>query len=152
MKITHSDLVQRATNWLKNTFHCRVILTELTAYTRSCETPDVIGWVNNRAILVECKMNKSDFYADLKKISRQTYAPALGHYRFYLSMPNILDPNKIPDNWGLYEVHGKRIFWKSGYKYQNAGIPPFNSDRDSEVAMLISALSRYSKKQHNGMY
>ena len=138
--MNHVELVERAVKWLKNTFHCRVVLSELVAYTNSGETPDVIGWVNNRSILVECKISKSDFYADKRKRSRINGMPALGHWRFYLSLPGIIT-SQIPDGWGLYEVHGKKIIHNGGLKYSNMKNPPFESDRASEVAMLVSALA-----------
>jgi len=140
--MTHTELVNRAAKWLKNSFHCRAILTELVAYTRSGETPDAIGWVNNKSVLIECKLSKQDFCADQKKRSRLPYMPALGHWRFYLTPPNLIDPKLIPADWGLYEVHNQKIIHKGGIKYTNAGEPPFVSDRNSEVAMLVSALSR----------
>ena len=141
--MTHTDLVVRASKWLRNYFHCRVVLHELVALTNSCETPDAIGWVNNKSILVECKRTRSDFYADRKKYARRIQGwPALGHWRFYLALPDVIPVDKLPGGWGLYEVHGKRIVYKAGVEYRNASHPPFESDRESEVAMLVSALSR----------
>lgn len=140
--MNHTELVNRATKWLKNFFHCRVILTELVAYTDSCETPDAIGWVFNQAILVECKANRADFHADKKKKARHKLFPALGVWRFYLTPPELLKPEQIIPGWGLYEVHGRSVIHKGGTEYCNAGRPPFTSCRDSEVAMLVSALSR----------
>jgi len=142
--MTHAELVSRACKWLRNTFHCRVVLSELVAYTPSGETPDAIGWVNNRCILVECKMSLADFYADKKKRARWPRYPALGHWRFYLTPPGLLENTMVclTERWGLYEVHGKRIFHVSGTKYSNAVQPPFISDRQSEVALLVSALAR----------
>ena len=139
--MTHLELVNRAEKWLRNVFHCRVILTEFVAYTKSGETPDAIGWVNNKSVLVECKRTQSDFYADLRKRSRCPGMSALGHWRFYLTMPGVITVG-IPEGWGLYEIHDKKIIFSQGIKYANAIRSPFISDRDSEVAMLLSALSR----------
>ena len=141
--MNHAELVDRAIRWLKNSLHCRVVLGELVANTRSRETPDVIGWVFNRAILIECKTSKADFYADKRKQARRQSlfpVPALGHWRFYLTPPDLL--REVTEGWGLYEVHDKRVIYKKGVEYANAAIPPFESDRDSEVAMLVSALAR----------
>lgn len=140
--MSHAELVNRAIKWLRNSFHCRVILSELVAYTKSCETPDVIGWVYNQAILVECKTNLSDFYADRKKRARRLDFPALGVWRFFLTPPGLVPKDKLSYGWGLYEIHGRKIIHTDGWKYNNAGKPPFKSNRDSEVAMLVSALSR----------
>uniref|UniRef100_A0A6H1ZWI8 Uncharacterized protein n=1 Tax=viral metagenome TaxID=1070528 RepID=A0A6H1ZWI8_9ZZZZ len=140
--MTHDELVSRAKKWLKNTFHCRVVLSELVAYTMSGETPDAIGWINGRSILVECKATKNDFKADEKKRSRLNGMPALGDWRFYLTPPGLIVKPK--DGWGLYEVHGRRIIYISGEKYTNCGQSPFESDKGSEIAMLVSALARMS--------
>ncbi len=58
----------------------------------------------------------------------------------------LLKPEEIIKGWGLYEVHGKRVVHKGGPKYRNTGRPPFESDKDSEIAMLVSALSRIHNK------
>jgi len=142
----HAELVNRAERWLRNTFHCRVVFTELVALTMSGETPDAIGWVGGKSILVECKTSMADFRADQKKYSRQL-GIGVGDWRFYLAPAGIIRPDKIPHGWGLYEIRGKRIFYVAGAKYSNAGLPPFKSHIKSEVAMLVSALSRIHNKQ-----
>ncbi len=139
--MTHTELVKRAVRWLRNSFHCRVILAELKAQTAWGEIPDAIGWVHNIAILVECKANKADFHADLKKPVRKSL-DALGSWRFYLTPKDLIKPDEIIKGWGLYEVQGRKIVWRAGREYYNVGGLPFESDRDSEVAMLVSALSR----------
>jgi len=141
--MTHADLIVRAERWLRNTLHCRVILTELTAYTRSGETPDAIGWVRGHCILVECKSSRADFRADQRKPSRpRALFPALGNWRFYMTPPGLLDGLTLPDGWGWYEVRGRRVWHAGGMKYRNASSYPLASDAPSEIAMLISALSR----------
>jgi len=141
--MTHDELVSRAILWLKNYCHCSVIISELSAYTRSCEIPDAIGWVNNRAILVECKTSLSDFYAEKRKKARYPGYPALGAWRFYLTGPGIL--KSIPDGWGLYEVTNRRVRYAMGTEYRNAAVPPFESSRESEVALLLSCARRLKK-------
>ena len=138
----HSYLVARAERWLRNSFHCRVVLTELVAYTVTGEIPDAIGWVNGRSILVECKTSRSDFFADKKKTARNPCLNGLGHWRFYLAPQDLIRPDELPEGWGLYEIHGRQIRHAGGDKYVNAKIPPFKSCRESEVAMLVSALAR----------
>jgi len=143
--MNHTELVNKAIKWLRNSLHCRVVLSELVAYTRSGETPDVIGWVHNTAILIECKISLSDFYADRKKRARHVDFPALGAWRFFLTPSGMVPKGKIGYGWGLYEVHGRKIIHADGWQYNNAGFPPFKSDRDSEVAMLLSALARLKR-------
>ena len=143
--MTHTELVNRAVKWLKNFIHCRVVLSEHVAYTRSGEIPDCIGWVHNKSILVECKTSLSDFYADRKKLARHVDFPALGAWRFFLTPPGMVPKDKIRYGWGLLEVHGRKIIHTDGWQYNNAGKPPFESDRDSEVAMLLSAFAKRLK-------
>lgn len=140
--INHAELVTRAERWLRNTLHCGVVLAELVAYTNTGETPDAIGWVWNQSILVECKTSRSDFFADQKKPSRHPRARALGCWRFYLTPPGLISVDEIPEGWGLYGVYGRTIKYAGGVKYSNAGRAPFGSCRDSEVALLLSALRR----------
>lgn len=146
--MNHRELVERAERWLRNTINCGVVLTELVAYTASGETPDAVGWVWGRAILVECKTSRQDFFADQKKRARRADARALGQWRFYLTPTDLIKPDEVPEGWGLYEVQGRRIVHKAGEKYTNGypKIPPFESDRDSEVAMLLSALRRQNEE------
>lgn len=147
--MNHSELVNRAERWLRNKCHCRVVLTELVAYTESGEIPDAIGWVHNRSILVECKSSKNDYYADKRKRSRHPLMPALGTWRFYLTPPDILRNVTLPEGWGLYEVQGQRVVYIKGEKYANGRKPLFDSNKNSEIAMLLSALSRIHNQQIN---
>ena len=144
--MTHAELVKRAEKWLKNTFHCRVVMSEHVAYTRYGEIPDVIGWVNGKSILVECKTSRADFMRDKSKPFRSSDALALGAWRFYLTPPGIIQYiGELPFRWGLYEVHGKTIKYVGGIKYQNAAQPPFDSDLRSEIAMLLSYIAKSDK-------
>jgi len=144
--MNHAELVNRATRWLKNTIGCRVVLSELVAYTDTGETPDAIGWVRGYSILVECKATRPDFRADSKKRARATHMPALGHWRFYLTPPDLVRPGELQHGWGLYEVRGNSVYHKYGTEYTNAGAAPLMSDLKSEVAMLVSALWRLGNK------
>jgi hypothetical protein len=138
--MNHKELIIVASKWLKNTMHCGVVLTELVTYLG--EVPDAIGWVNNRSILVEVKISRSDFISDKKKYARIN-DKQLGHWRFYLTMPNIVwYVDEIPEGWGLYELHKNQIKFIGGQKYRNAIKPPFESCRDKEVTLLVSALRR----------
>lgn len=137
--MTHSELCFIASKWLKNTLHCRCVLTEPKAYTLYGEQPDAIGWVGGRCILVECKTSYSDFKADLKKPFRDKFLSSnvLGNWRFYLTIPGIIPLEEIPQGWGLYELNGKRIIHKSGAKYSNAAPLPWSSNKTDEIAILL---------------
>lgn len=142
--MTHKELVDRAARWLINSVHCGVVAKEISAYVVSGEIPDCIGWVgsNGRSILIECKASRGDFIADFRKPSR-VGGPAMGNWRFYMTPPGLLEPEKIPEDWGLYEVYNRSVRHICGVKYSNAGIPPFkNPCIKSERSILLSLLRR----------
>ena len=139
--MTHDDLVRRAGKWLRRSLNCGVVMTELSTYAHSNETPDAIGWINQRSVLVECKTSRTDFKADMKKTSR-SLGRAVGAWRFYLTPPGLISVDELPDGWGLYEVDGRKVKYVGGAEYKNAERPPFKSDKDSEVGMLLSAMRR----------
>lgn len=156
--MTHDNLIERAEKWLRNSLHCRIVLKELTAYTKSGETPDAIGFRLMETILIECKTSKADFYADRRKRSRNWLAdkinpdlnlkrnPALGDWRFYFTPPGLLDGLELPVGWGWYEVHNKSVRHKEGPKYCNMSKKcPCTSHWQSERVMLLSALARTDK-------
>jgi hypothetical protein len=147
--MTHDELVKRAIRWLKNK-RCSVIAAELVTHTRSRETPDVIGWYGggNGSILIECKISKSDFRADMKKPARNG-GPAMGNWRFYFTPPGLLDGLKLPYGWGLYEVHPNSVRHVRGVRYDGRNPPftdiyePFTGTcKHSESAMLLSIIRR----------
>ena len=104
--ITHSDLVQRAKRWLEkaqgNKFACGVVLAEYKSY--ATQIPDVLGFNNQRSILIECKVNRADFLADKNKRHRD-----MGNLRYYLTLPNLACPDDIDDGWGLLYATDKTI-------------------------------------------
>ncbi len=107
--MTHSELVLKATRWLKNTRRCGVVFTEKPSFQR--EIPDAIGWNGpRRSILIECKANLADFKADRKKkFRRKDPASGMGKHRYYLTPPGLLAVNMLPEFWGLLEAHGRRV-------------------------------------------
>ena len=140
--MTHKELIAKGKKWLKNTFHCSVVISELKAYTRYGEIPDIIGWVNNRSILIEVKISYADFKADAGKLFRRYPEFGMGHWRFFLAPKGIIPVKSLPPKWGLYELRGERIYYAGGFKYNNAGIPLFSSDKESETALLLSYITR----------
>ena len=107
--MTHSELVKRATRWLKSSKQCGVILIEWNGGSR--ETPDAIGWRRGgrHSILVECKTSYEDFLSDSRKYFRKQPGRGLGKERYYMTPPGLLNPNELPPKWGLLEVHAKKI-------------------------------------------
>lgn len=106
-ELTHSELVDRAERWLKNTMGCGVVLKELTSYCS--ETPDAIGFQSGHSILVECKASRADFHAGKKKLFRQFPEQGMGNYRYYMCEPGIINSDDLPEKWGLLHVKGKRV-------------------------------------------
>ena len=152
-KLSHSELVEIAARWLKNTVGCRVVLKEHVANTVFFEIPDAIGWKNGKCYLVECKTSTADFKADFKKPFRQKVyidseiISSLGDYRFYFTEADLIPPVMIPEKWGLYEVTGKRVHYKTGTKCTSRKrFEQFESNKDSEVSMLLSKCSKLQKE------
>jgi hypothetical protein len=140
---THAELVSRGARWARNTYGCKVVLTENESY--SGETPDVIGWKRNgRSILIECKTSRPDFLADAKKPFRANTVIALGAERYYMTNVGLLKPEELPEGWGLVEVKG------NGCKVVVPCRPrkDLRSDqaRNYEMRMLVDALNRVSMR------
>lgn len=121
-------------------------MTELVTATVSGEVPDAIGWRNGGrvTILVECKVTRSDFLADMRKPFRVTPAKGVGDWRFYLSPPGIIEPDDLPEGWGLLHVAGRKICAVKGLPIGNCswGETPFVGAKEEETVMLVSALRR----------
>lgn len=100
----HEELIARARRWLENSLRCRFVLTN--AFT-SGEIPDAIGWAYGVSHLLECKTSVNDFYADRRKPWRRSRG--LGLYRWYMTPPGLLQPQRLPALWGLLEVHAKCV-------------------------------------------
>jgi len=109
--LTHNNLVQRATKWLKKAhggkFACGVVLSEYRCY--SPEIPDVIGFNNHRSIVIECKVSRSDFKADKYKSHRHHINGGLGNYRYFLTLPNVACAEDVNNGWGLLYITDKKI-------------------------------------------
>jgi hypothetical protein len=69
----------------------------------------VIAWKGRcRSVVVECKVTRADFLADLKKPWRQQ-PNALGCERFYLAPKGLISAQDLPKNWGLLECSGRQV-------------------------------------------
>jgi hypothetical protein len=123
--ITHSDLVERGAKWLEsqhagyygkektparywNHAACGVILKEYKCITDSI--PDVIGFTARRSVVIECKVSRADFLADQKKPHRAVdNLQQCGNYRYYLTLPNIVGVEDVPEGWGLLYAQSNKI-------------------------------------------
>ena len=60
-----------------------VVLYEFA--TSADENPDVIGWASSAgSVLIECKLNRSDFLRDATKAVRKNPRAGMGQRRYYL--------------------------------------------------------------------
>ena len=105
--MTHAQLVERAVRWLR-WYRCGVVLSEQACV--SGEMPDAIGWKQEcHSVLVECKVTRGDFLADRAKPFRLMPEKGVGSERFYLTPPELLKVEELPEGWGLLEVRRGRI-------------------------------------------
>lgn len=104
--LTHSELVEIAMRWLRNTEKCSAVISEMAS--SAGEEPDAIGWKSQFSTLVECKATRDDFRKDKKKISRRVTDQAInfgmGAYRYYMAPEGLLKEEELPPRWGLLEV------------------------------------------------
>jgi hypothetical protein len=146
--MTHAKLVKHAEAWLLNTKGCAFVFTELVTYVG--ETPDAIGFRDmGVSMLVECKVSRSDFMADINKHHRKEPAAGMGSYRFYMCPEGLLKPEDLPPRWGLVYVYeggrkrqivgpkGNILYSPNCEAYQ---FPEKNSM--GETMMMMSALRR----------
>lgn len=143
--ITHDRLVSCAKRWLTHSKGCRVVAAELRSGI--FEEPDAIGWSSYGAsILIECKVSRSDFFADRKK-SRT----GVGREKWYLTPPGLVKPHEVPEGWGLAEYRPSNH--PSGYFVKVVKEPPevvrgegYDMERmvrlQNEQLMLISIAAR----------
>ena len=105
--MTHSQLVQKAVQWLRS-YRCGVILSEQAC--ANGEMPDAIGWKRAcHSVLIECKISRADFLADRGKPFRQKSKLGMGCERFYLAPSGLLNPDELPSGWGLLEYRNRDI-------------------------------------------
>ena len=102
----HRRLCERAGEWLQSTIGCQVVAVEHRPGYGEC--PDAIGFRMDDSFLVEVKVSRRDFLADMKKIHRR-HSSGMGTYRWYLTPPQLLSPTELPEDWGLLETDGGRV-------------------------------------------
>ena len=86
--------------------------------------------------LIECKISKSDYLADLKKPWRRESHRGIGSFRYYLTTKGLLNPSELPEKWGLLETTGKKIkIIKLAKRFEK-------KNESQEQSILISAFRR----------
>lgn len=143
----HDELCRRAEKWL-NQINCKVVIRDpFRCHTN--EAPDAIGWRDGISILLECKVSRSDFFADKHKSFRQDPAKGMGDWRFYLCPKGVIRVEDLPSGWGLLYVTEKSIQKVHGVppntRWHNS---PFCGAKREENIMLTSALRRLSLRGH----
>jgi hypothetical protein len=110
--LTHKELVLRAERWLLNSRGCGFCLSELRvrkSLRKKAEIPDAIGWLYGISYLIECKTSRNDFLADGKKLFRQRPKKGMGNYRFYMTEPDLIAKDELPERWGLLYVYKTQV-------------------------------------------
>ena len=117
---THRELCHRGGKWLKKHSqnvlipNCSIVAVELFTQVEP-EIPDIIGWCSWASIMIEVKVQRSDFLNDFKKPFRQISTDGVGELRYYLCPEHLIKEDEVPDNWGLlYETkRGIKIIKKA---------------------------------------
>jgi hypothetical protein len=147
--ITHDRLVEISRNWLAS--RSPVAISEISS--GAGESPDCIAFcvslkngkahVGYGSVLIECKVSKSDYYADRNKYYRRCPDRGMGDYRFLMAPKGLIDIDKLYDKWGLLEVdeNGKVKMVKIATRQE--------SDKTKEISLLISTLRRLKIEDGN---
>ena len=142
MPLTHDDLIAIGRRWLLKPWHnaareghpaCSLVLTDMTSSGR--ETPDVIGWSPFCSVLIECKTSVNDFKADANKSFRCVPNQGVGTRRYYMAPKGLIAVDKLPEGWGLIEVH-------EGKTRVKRASSAFDANLQAETAMLLSLIRR----------
>jgi hypothetical protein len=105
--------------------------------TAADENPDVIGWAPEAgSVLIECKLTRSDFVRDASKAVRKNARSGMGHRRYYLCPPDVIQVKDLPAKWGLLWATKGQI----GVMREARGHPERNLI--AEVRFLSSMLRR----------
>lgn len=145
--MTHDDLVQVAARWLQGTGRCSVVLADFRCMV-AMELPDAIGWPMNWnwSVVIECKVSRSDFFADRRKPHRRPDCSfAMGCERYYLTPPGLVKLEELPEGWGLLEAHPGRVRrLKKSEKFTEGKRSLFR-----ETQLLLSAVNRLKRYPEN---
>jgi len=136
--MTHAELVIRGARWFKNNQNSNlrfpIILPEYKCYADSI--PDVIGLNHYHSAVIECKISRSDYFADQHKKHRQ-WLVQLGNFRFYLCPNGLLKPTEINNGWGLLYCYPNKITIEKESNF----FPPTET-RQQEYQVMYSVIRR----------
>ena len=141
-EILHEKLVNCAAQWLAKKHP--IVITELAH--GGGEEADAIGFKNGFSTLVECKISRSDFLADAKKMWRQIPHHGLGDFRYYCCPKGLVSVQELPEAWGLLEVSNGKVRLTHEPPQH-----PSKRDHRGEVSILISVLRRIGQNPPQGV-
>ena len=102
--LTHDYLNERGAIFLKREKGCGAVAIELKTSLPSI--PDVIGFKSGCSYLIESKISRADYFADLKKDIRwEGSSFAVGNFRYYLCPEGMVQPEEVPEKWGLMYIN-----------------------------------------------
>lgn len=139
-EISHSELVNRAFQYLKYSINCSVVFKERVGSTT--ENPDAIGFKQGFSYLIECKTSRADFLADKKKRFRQRPEEGMGDERYIMAPVGLLELSEIPDGWGLIEVYEKARKHRPISVTKDSDNFYDKTNKRDEVSYLSSAIRR----------
>ncbi|WP_434716354.1 hypothetical protein [Paraburkholderia sp. A3RO-2L] len=154
----HNQLVALGEKWLKRQGFAVVVSELVTGGTR--EQADVLGFRSSCSVLIEAKASRADFLADARKPHR--LQGGLGVYRFYLTLPGVIEVADLPARWGLLYAEGRGV--RDVVRPTGNGWPSFGSnfgdwhafqhevDADAERGVLFSIARRRSLPRSDEKY
>jgi hypothetical protein len=136
----HERLSDKAAKWLKRNGFGVVSTNIWTIGSR--ERVDCIGFRLNCSALIEAKISRADFKADMKKPER--LAGGAGTYRFYITPPDLVTSNELPCGWGLLELHRSSVRMIHGP--QGNGWPSYENAAGSSWEQFAHARDEYADR------
>lgn len=141
-RMTHAELVHRAKGWLRRQGY-RVVVGEVS--TLAGEIPDAMAFAPTKpSMLVECKASRSDFLADAKKIFRRKPGRGMGRLRYFLTPPGLVQPQELPEGWGLLHAHPRKIEVKTKAAFVDGPLV------DRQEGILLTSLLMRVELAHDG--
>lgn len=142
--MTHAELVRRAKAWL-----CRqryqVVVGEVTSIAG--EVPDAIGFSPTKhSLLVECKASRLDYWSDTKKLFRRKPDKGMGRLRYFMTPPELVQPDELPDSWGLLWAHPRKVEIKAKASF----VEGLSGERQEGI-LLASLLMRVNLTCEGGL-
>ncbi len=110
--------------------------------------PDAFGWSHSYTHQVECKTSRRDFLKDRAKWHRQAYHSdySIGDYRWYLTLPGVINSQDELDGWGWVVLLNKAIHFRAPSKRFDVT----NRGRHLEQCLLMTICRMYAAEAETG--